>query len=357
VLAMRSAGCRVGSGRLGPAHSQGHQVVSSSSVELGVPVSTRAISPLRQRMTEDMRAMVSTFAVVVRRITMVSKTETSVPTPCRSTARTLYFRARLNHWLWRKEAAAAFCHRVLTLGDDGRAYRLLAELKLPGPDYLAVLGSIHRFLRPITYFEIGVARGESLRLARSETYTVGIDPCPRLKYALRTRQRVFRETSDEFFAKHDVIAAFGGRPIQMAFIDGMHQFEFALRDFANIEKSSAPEAVIFVHDCYPLDEKTAARQQTTTFWSGDVWRLVVVLKKHRPDLCLHTIGTPPTGLAVISGLNPRSRLIQDNLSELITEGLAIDFSAVADCKAEALNLVPNDWGHIRRILDSTRASH
>lgn len=266
----------------------------------------------------------------------------------------LYLRARLNRWLRRRKAAAALCHRVLTLADDGKAHRLLAELELPGPDYLSVLDSVHRFLKPLTYLEIGVARGDSLRLARDETYTVGIDPTPRLKCVLRARQCVFHETSDEFFARRDVIAELGGHRIQMAFIDGMHRFEFALRDFANIETFSAPDAVIFVHDCYPLNARTASREQTTVFWSGDVWRLVLLLKKHRPDLRLHTIATAPTGLAVISGLDPRSRLIQDNLSELIAEAMAIDFGTIADHRAEALNLIPNDWSGIRELLGGCR---
>ncbi len=286
----------------------------------------------------------------MRRIAMVSKTEPSAPTPSRSAARILYFRARLNRWLRRKDATEALCHRALTLSDDGKAYRLLAELELPGPDYLSILDNAHRLLKPMTYLEIGVARGDSLRLARNETYAVGIDPNPRLKRGLHPRQRVFHETSDEFFARRDVIEVLGGRRIQMAFIDGMHRFEFALRDFANIEASSAPGAVIFVHDCYPLNAKTATREQRTAFWSGDVWRLVMLLKKYRPDLRLHTIAMPPTGLAAISGLNPQSRLVPDNLSELVAEGLAIDFSTIADCKAEALSLIPNHWRGIRRLL-------
>lgn len=116
-------------------------------------------------------------------------------------------------------------------------------------------------------------------------------------------------------------------------------------------------AVIFVHDCYPLNAKTATREQRTAFWSGDVWRLVMLLKKYRPDLRLHTIGTPPTGLAAISGLNPQSRLVPDNLSELVAEGLAIDFSTLAECKAEALSLIPNHWSNIRGLLVGATSIH
>jgi hypothetical protein len=215
---------------------------------------------------------------------------------------------------------------------------------------MTVLERVHHVLRPATYLEIGVARGDSLQLAGPETYVIGVDPTPRLRRALGQRQRVFAETSDEFFANHDVTAEFAGNLVRMAFIDGMHRFEFSLRDFANIERFCAPDSVVFVHDCYPLDAQTAARQQATAFWSGDVWRLVMLLKKHRPDLRVHTIAAPPTGLAMITGLNPQSRLIQDNFAEFVAEGLATDFSAIAHCKPAALNLFPNEWRQIRTLL-------
>ena len=102
-----------------------------------------------------------------------------------------------------------------------------------------------------------------------------------------------------FFAHHDVGALFGGARIELAFIDGMHRFEFALRDFAAVERLADRQATILVHDCYPLDRRTAERVRSTVFWSGDCWRLILALKKHRPDLAINTIATAPTGLAVV----------------------------------------------------------
>ena len=90
----------------------------------------------------------------------------------------------------------------------------------------------------------------------------------------------------------------------MAFIDGMHHFEYALRDFINIEPLCRTGSVVFIHDCYPIDARSAERDQVTAFWSGDIWRLLVLLKKYRPDLAIHTLGTPPTGLGLITRLDP-----------------------------------------------------
>ena len=92
---------------------------------------------------------------------------------------------------------------------------------------------------------------------------------------------MFALTSDDFFAQQDVRSAFGGRALDLAFIDGMHRFEFALRDFINIERLCSANSVILMHDCYPLDARTAQRERQTGFWSGDIWRLVMLLREQR----------------------------------------------------------------------------
>jgi hypothetical protein len=271
----------------------------------------------------------------------------------RARARHLYYRARLNRWIGRRRAAAALCRRALAWCDYSRAHRLLAELELPGEDYLRVLARVHQDLRPATYLEIGVARGDSLALAMPQTRAIGIDPAPRLKVAPGPNQQVFAETSDEFFSRRDARAELGG-PLRMAFIDGMHHFDFALRDFVHLEPICEPDSLIFVHDCYPLDERTATREQQTAFWSGDVWRLIVLLRKYRPDLDIRTIGTPPTGLGLITRLDPTTRSLRERLPALIEEGLSLSFDAIAHSKAQALNLFPNEWGRLRTLLPDPR---
>jgi hypothetical protein len=76
----------------------------------------------------------------------------------------------------------------------------------------------------------------------------------------------------------------------------------------------------------------------------------VLLKKHRPDLAIHTIATAPTGLGLITRLDPSSRTLRENLPALIAEGLSIGFDSIAGHKAEALNLFPNEWGRLRELL-------
>jgi hypothetical protein len=277
---------------------------------------------------------------------------TPQPAGLRRRARYSFFGARLNQWLGRRTDAERMCRRALSFCDYTKAYQLLAQLELPGEHYFRVLERVHAQVRPATYLEIGVSRGESLQLVRPETLALGIDPAPRVEFQLAPNQRVFAQTSDEFFARPDVPALLGGEPLAMAFIDGMHHFEYALRDFINIEPLCGPGSLVFIHDCFPIDARSAARDQITAFWSGDIWRLMVLLKKYRPDLAIHTLGTPPTGLGLIMHLDPASTVLRSRLPELIAEGMKLDFATIAQRRADALNLFPYDWPRVSHLLDS-----
>jgi predicted O-methyltransferase YrrM len=227
---------------------------------------------------------------------------------------------------------------------------LQAQIRFGGEHYFQVLARIIETVKPRTYVEIGVAAGDSLRLANAPTVAIGIDPEPRITAPLASNQKVFAETSDAFFAGHDLRAELGGLPVDLAFIDGMHHFEFALRDFANLERCSAPASTILIHDVYPLDRETAERERRRNFWSGDVWRLIVLLKKVRPDLTVRTIGTAPTGLALVRKLDPASRVLLERHDQLCQEYLALDYSHIEHDMAGKLNLFPNDWERIRPLL-------
>jgi len=266
-------------------------------------------------------------------------------------ARALFRRARLQHWLGRRNEALALCRQAVERADYSRAYTLMSRLALPGEDYFHVLARIHRHLRPRTYLEIGVSRGESLACVLPQTQVLGIDPAPNLARPPPANVRIYRETSDDFFARYVPSAELGGQPVELAFIDGMHHFEYALRDFINVERACCGSSVILMHDCYPLDERTARREQVTGFWSGDIWRLMLLLRTHRPDLVVRTIATPPTGLGIVLNPDPTSQLLAERVDELIGEYLAKDFGVLATRKPEALGLIENRWAVIRELLD------
>ena len=254
-----------------------------------------------------------------------------------------------------KDRAVRQAERALELDYGMESARdLLGTIFVSGERYLDVLRRIHAYLQPRTYLEVGVDRGRSLRLAMPGTQAIGVDPAPSLEAELAPNARVFRETSDDFFQRHDVRAEFGGLPVDLAFIDGMHLFEFALRDFVNVERCCDRESTIVIDDCLPRDRATAQRERCTEFWTGDVWKLVLVLRKYRPDLVIHTIAAPPTGVCVVRGLDPASRVLAGRLDAIVAEFMPLDYSAIATTRAAQLNLFPNDWEKIRPLLGRPR---
>jgi hypothetical protein len=99
-----------------------------------------------------------------------------------------------------------------------------------------------------------------------------------------------------------------------------------------------------------LTPLTAGRERRTTFWSGDIWRLILLLRKYRPELSVNVIATAPTGLGVVRGLDPTSRVLPKGLEEIVREFLALDYSVLDTDKAGMLALYPNDWEKIKALL-------
>ncbi|MBI2958916.1 MAG: tetratricopeptide repeat protein, partial [Betaproteobacteria bacterium] len=176
-----------------------------------------------------------------------------------------HYNIGLAHWLaGEAEACKAALEQALRLDPNFHlAHRFLSHMELEGESYRDLIRRIHEHLAPRTYVEIGVFRGLSFALVRPETLALGIDPMPRIEAALGPNQRIFRETSDAFFARRDVRAELNGLPVDLAFIDGLHQFEFALRDFANLEGLCTPDSTLLVHDVYPLNRETSERERKT----------------------------------------------------------------------------------------------
>ena len=106
-------------------------------------------------------------------------------------------------------------------------------------------------------------------------------------------------------------------PPDFAFIDGMHRFEFALRDFMNIERHAHAATLVVVDDIFPCHPRQAERTRQTRVWTGDVWKLAQCLREVRPDLLLVGLDTAPTGLLLIAGLDRDNRVLWDNYNPFV----------------------------------------
>lgn len=177
-----------------------------------------------------------------------------------------------------------------------------------GVRYIQVLRAAHAALDPAVYLEIGVRTGKSLALSRRRAIAIDPDFAP-LHAELRNDPRVmlFEQTSDEFFAGHDRTDLLGEARVDFAFIDGLHHADQVIRDLSNVERWSHPGGVVAIHDAAPERPEIARRTRTKgDQWAGDVWRVVPMLSQHRPDLRLTLLAAAPTGLLLVSRLNPNA---------------------------------------------------
>jgi methyltransferase family protein len=204
--------------------------------------------------------------------------------------------------------------------------------------YLTFLRGIHDALQPSTYLEIGIRNGGSLALSRCRS--VGIDPAYNVTAEIDGDLALFRTISDEYFSRPEPLAPFGGRPIELAFIDGLHLFEFALRDFINVERHAAAGGVAIFDDVFPRTVDEAARDRHTLSWTGDVFKVLQVLERYRPDLVCVRVGTQPTGLFVVAGLDPSSTVLSDQYDEIVAQFVTGDPQDVPDEILSRLGVQP-----------------
>ena len=209
------------------------------------------------------------------------------------------------------------------------------------------LAGLHTGLHPRNYLEIGVGGGLSLVLSRVPS--IAVDPAFEIKTEIRTDVQLVRATSDRFFARPEPLRYLRGgrnpwrnlrhnRPllgrlvgratVDFAFIDGMHWFEFALRDFMNVERHSSTATVIVLDDMLPRNVSEAARDRTTQDWAGDVYKLVGVLRQYRPDLIVIPVDTQPTGVLVVLAPDHTSTVLWDHYDEIAAQNLLPDPQAV-----------------------------
>lgn len=221
-----------------------------------------------------------------------------------------------------------------------------------------LLQGLHEQLQPRTYFEIGVRKGKSLAL--SQTSSVGVDPYYEVNHELQCDLHLVRTTSDEFFARRQPFAHFRDPVVDLAFIDGMHLSEFALRDFINTERHCHGASVIVIDDVLPRNVVEAGRGRTGSAakgaWAGDVYKVIDVLRTHRPDLVVVEVSTRPTGTLVVLLPDPSNRVLARAYDALVPELVVPDPQVVPEwslTRSRAMEpgalLASPVWEEVRRL--------
>jgi hypothetical protein len=206
---------------------------------------------------------------------------------------------------------------------------------LRGPNYREFIREILAKKKARNYLEIGVRDGGTIMNAACPT--IGVDPNFVLTGNPVGSKRVlhlYQMTSDEFFREHDPRAIFG-EVVDVAFLDGLHLFEFLLRDFINTERVSGRNSSILLDDCLPVNIEMTEREHRperrmdrdfADWWTGDVWKVVTVLRKYRPDLRITAADVQPTGCVVVSNLDPMSTVLNDRYFAILDEFADVTFS-------------------------------
>lgn len=167
------------------------------------------------------------------------------------------------------------------------------------------------------YLEIGVENGHIFFRIKS-TFKVAVDP----KFIFDASRRFgkailnpynltnqyFEKTSDDFFAQ-DAQRVFAGKKLQLALVDGMHEYHFALRDVENTLNYMGDDGVIIMHDCNPQTLGAAGRFEDWEVgeWNGDVWKTIIHLRSQRPDLTVFVLDCDQ-GLGIVTRKKPDSVL-------------------------------------------------
>jgi hypothetical protein len=198
------------------------------------------------------------------------------------------------------------------------------------------LNTIAGFLvNPQYYLEIGVENGYTFEAVRMP-YRTAVDPCPRFAITkLPELASVYATTSDNFFAN-----ICDNRRFDLFFIDGLHTYEQTYRDIINCLQRSYPWSVILLDDVVPSDAASALRdiEQSRAErkrlhskdgrWQGDVFRTMLIMHDHHPELYVRTILDHSSKEQAIIWKKPDSGNIRPLSDELLTTYMEQSFQEV-----------------------------
>ncbi|MFL5741866.1 MAG: class I SAM-dependent methyltransferase [Flavisolibacter sp.] len=188
-----------------------------------------------------------------------------------------------------------------------------------------------------SYLEIGVFLGKVFFNVSAQK-KIAVDP--EFRFGLyRKAKRVFKKinnlwakfyekTSDDFFAK-DAPRIYSNKDLDLCLVDGMHEYQFALRDVENALKFLQSHGVIIMHDCNPQTAAEASSFEEwkkinfKSNWNGDVWKTILHLRSLRNDINVFVLDCDH-GLGVVSFGKPENPLhfTQAEITALTYEQLA-----------------------------------
>ena len=201
------------------------------------------------------------------------------------------------------------------------------------------------------YLEIGVFLGKVFFYVSAQS-KIAVDP--KFRFGIyRKLKRVFKKinnlwakfyekTSDDFFSQ-DAKAIYEDKKIDLCLVDGMHEYEYALRDVENTLNYLQSGGVIIMHDCNPQTPEEAysfEKWKEINFqsnWNGDVWKTIVHLRSLRDDINVFVLDCDH-GLGVVTYGKQEKKL---NFTKQEIESLT--YEQLAQNRKEWLNLKDSSY--------------
>ena len=218
-------------------------------------------------------------------------------------------------------------------------------------DRLQVIQTLMKEKKLNNYLEIGVFNGHIFFRVKSN-FKVAVDPEFRFnalrkftKSLLNPRNfsnKYFEKTSDAFF-QEDAPSLLNNKKFDIALIDGMHEYEYALRDVENTLQYLSPNGVIIMHDCNPKTKLSASsfdkwkQRQFAETWNGDVWKVILHMQSIRNDVNAFVLDCDH-GLGIITWGKPEKKL--NYTTQQIT---ALTYEDFNKNRKDFLNLKPPDY--------------
>ena len=217
-----------------------------------------------------------------------------------------------------------------------------APFRHSGYDFLRFLAAVDQAASPQGFAAISTKSGRAASSIGCDG--VLVDPgMASSAAALLPGQRLVFQRADgrQSFARQPLSEAFP-YGVDLALLDGLHQFATILDDFIAVEAASHPGTVVLLHDCLPLNHRMTGEPPNAgpagaepadddpalrEFWTGDVWKMVPTLQHFRPDLSLVFVNCGPTGFVVCRGLKPRSTILRDQRETILARVSPLSLSA------------------------------
>lgn len=178
-----------------------------------------------------------------------------------------------------------------------------------------------------TYLEIGVDAGSTF-FAVTATRKIAVDPC--FKFPLESLDKTAPDCtfhpmeSDCYFAEQGN----GNDLYDVAFIDGLHQFEQTLRDLNNVIARMKPNGVIIIDDVIPSTYQASipdlelsqrfgrAVASTNGDWMGDVYKLVYYINTFLQPFSYATVAENHGQTILWRRGRPTAELVSRSMAEI-----------------------------------------